>query len=1047
MPELIFGDINTHCTSESIQHNCCKLNDTQFIVTCVQTSNYQIRGTVYERDGLTLTEIYSAELGLSTETNRQTDICKVSDNLFAITSSSSSIARVSLFGWSGSAFVNYGIQYTGNDVADMVRVDQIEDNKIILVYKRTYPAQTARIYALCLTCNDGISLYAGTRYTPILVASCSYPDVKLISPGKIMIAYRTNYSVYGIFGIIGTIPSGIGSGGRVITFGSIYQLTSGNDSDCINISCQGDDKAIIVYNDITNNKGSAIACTINGTIITNGSSYNFNGDGQVELPVICRFLDEDNFVIAYSKITASGIGTALLCNVNWITYGLTFGSKLTFESGAVGGGITDYGLDILALNDVLFAINYQDDSDGDKGKIILGGLYLSAPTNVSIVEGFEQNTISWDSISGADTYNIYWEIDCYINEYFNNDLSNWSIYKLQGGEYVEIVSNKLKTELYDSISIGWDIIHDAAPPVDEFIVEVDLDTYTPSDNNNGHYIYFYVVDSYGGDADYAYIRYHVSGAGTTHNIRTNLVLDGSDNIADTTISGTPTKFRIERDGNTIEIYYYISTWVLVDSLDFGARASLLDYVQLSGIPNSGNGGITEFDNVLYWPDLKETGTKISGVTSPYNHTSLTKDQNYYYVVTAENLANESDASEQVVGVPFGLPSPPTGISVAGSSGQNIITFTTDPEATITNIYWDTSPIVTTGDNKISDVSSSYIHSSLDPSLMYYYILTSENVYGEGDPSSEYNDSPYPVTPTSVGASSGVEKNIIVWTGSLGADAYNIYWRTLPGVTKVNGTKISDVTSPYTHLGLTAFQTIYYVVTSEDEDGESNISSEVSATPYPPIAEGEEAIPQPPAYQYSILSTFSENTKDNLSKLFYPLVGTPTISGYNKVAGNLYNLYEELDFNSCLSDNSFDIEEVNSTSIKVTTGRCVIGGVCIDIKEDKILNVGDDDSYFSWVNVITGAGTIYVLIYYDYDYDAEVSDKRAYIGLMQKIDYGMLTTEERKYYCLLGAIKVNSSVEIISPLYYWDPDDTSQDRPYPNRFADGGWLDLPDEFIY
>ena len=67
--------------------------------------------------------------------------------------------------------------------------------------------------------------------------------------------------------------------------------------------------------------------------------------------------------------------------------------------------------------------------------------------------------------------------------------------------------------------------------------------------------------------------------------------------------------------------------------------------------------------------------------------------------------------------------------------------------------------------------------------------------------------------------------------------------------------------------------------------------------------------------------------------------------------------------------------------------------------------------------------------------------------MKKTDYTTLTTEEKKYYCFLGAIKVDSSVEIVTPLYYWDPDNVSQGRPHPKDFADGGWLDLPGEFIY
>lgn len=451
---------------------------------------------------------------------------------------------------------------------------------------------------------------------------------------------------------------------------------------------------------------------------------------------------------------------------------------------------------------------------------------------------------------------------------------------------------------------------------------------------------------------------------------------------------------------------------------------------------------------IYWlttsPVTKLTGTKITGATSPYDHTSLTKNQPYYYVVVAENETGEGADSSEVTATPFGTPDAPTSISVTKGGGENVITYTVDPEATQTHIYWGNSPGVTilTG-TKISDVSSPYTHASLDPSLTYYYILTSENVYGEGDPTSEYSDSPYPAIPTGVGVTAGIEKNVIEWTSVLGADSYNIYWRYTAGVTKVNGTKITGVTSPYTHSGLAPYVTVYYIVTAEDEDGESDISSEVSGQPAPPIGP---SIPQPPVDQYSILDVFSDNDFENVSKLTFHMIGTPPVTGYNKDILDLYDLYEDIDFNSCLTDDSFDIEEVSSTSVKVTTGRCVIGGVGIDIKRDTTLIINDEESYFDWVNAIAGAGTVYILAYYDSEYDAELEESLAYIGLMKKTDYTTLTTTEKKSYCFIGAIKINSSVEIITPLYYWDPDDTSQGRPHPKGFADGGWLDIPDEFI-
>lgn len=88
----------------------------------------------------------------------------------------------------------------------------------------------------------------------------------------------------------------------------------------------------------------------------------------------------------------------------------------------------------------------------------------------------------------------------------------------------------------------------------------------------------------------------------------------------------------------------------------------------------------------------------------------------------------------------------------------------------------------------------------------------------------------PSAPTGVAADAGDGQVTISWNAVTGADSYNLYWGTSPGVTKTTGTKITGVTSPYTHTGRTNGVTYYYVVTAENAYGESVESSEVSGTP-------------------------------------------------------------------------------------------------------------------------------------------------------------------------------------------------------------------------
>jgi fibronectin type 3 domain-containing protein len=68
-----------------------------------------------------------------------------------------------------------------------------------------------------------------------------------------------------------------------------------------------------------------------------------------------------------------------------------------------------------------------------------------------------------------------------------------------------------------------------------------------------------------------------------------------------------------------------------------------------------------------------------------------------------------------------------------------------------------------------------------------------------------------------------------WNEVPGAISYNIYASTSPGVTKLNGFKIRNVSSPLTIDRLQPGKTYYFVVTAITESGESEESKELSYT--------------------------------------------------------------------------------------------------------------------------------------------------------------------------------------------------------------------------
>jgi proprotein convertase subtilisin/kexin type 2 len=112
-------------------------------------------------------------------------------------------------------------------------------------------------------------------------------------------------------------------------------------------------------------------------------------------------------------------------------------------------------------------------------------------------------------------------------------------------------------------------------------------------------------------------------------------------------------------------------------------------------------------------------------------------------------------------------------------------------------------------------------------LIYALILSACGGGGNGSSMTQP-----PAMPTGVSARAGDSSNTISWASTSNADNYNIYWSTTAGVNKSTGTKIAHANNPQTHTGLTNGTTYFYVVTTLNGTTESDVSSEVSATPAP-----------------------------------------------------------------------------------------------------------------------------------------------------------------------------------------------------------------------
>ncbi|MBM4313122.1 MAG: hypothetical protein FJ122_04285 [Deltaproteobacteria bacterium] len=240
---------------------------------------------------------------------------------------------------------------------------------------------------------------------------------------------------------------------------------------------------------------------------------------------------------------------------------------------------------------------------------------------------------------------------------------------------------------------------------------------------------------------------------------------------------------------------------------------------------------------IYWSVTsgvtKTNGIRISGVHTPYTHTNLINDTRYYYIVTGVNAYGEGNASQEVSALPTrgNIPLPPTGLAAAAGKLEATLSWNAAAGAISYNIYWSTSSDVSsqTG-TKIEGAKSPYIHSGLNKETTYYYVVTAANGYGESEESDKASVTivtPVPPAPKGLKAEAGRFRATISWDAVVGATSYNIYWSTSSVISSQNGTKIADVKSPYTHLGLGEDTTYYYVATAVNEYGESEDSAKAS----------------------------------------------------------------------------------------------------------------------------------------------------------------------------------------------------------------------------
>ena len=288
-------------------------------------------------------------------------------------------------------------------------------------------------------------------------------------------------------------------------------------------------------------------------------------------------------------------------------------------------------------------------------------------------------------------------------------------------------------------------------------------------------------------------------------------------------------------------------------------------------------------------NIYRDGSKIA--TSPYpvyTDSGRTSGTSYVYEVEAlDGAGNVSAAkSNQSTGTPAlaadtSVPSTPAVLTATAVSASQI------------NLSWAASTdnvgvigyAIYRGAVKVAAVNgSTFSDTGLAAGTAYTYTVkavdSAMNYSLESNSSSATTQPGIPSSPAGIVATAGDGQATISWNAVSGATSYNLYWSTSSGVTKNSGTKVTGVTSPYTHSGRTNGATYYYVVTAVNLSGEGVESAQASATPVVSVEAGTHNASGTYTYD-STTSTMVWNTTS--TNFCGRTTGTQTMTGVNIAA--------------------------------------------------------------------------------------------------------------------------------------------------------------------
>ena len=247
------------------------------------------------------------------------------------------------------------VVFQTSNVDDMSTTFDSSNNKVVFVWNNSGSSCRAVVGTV-----SGTSISFGSAVVVNNAAAYSTAATFDSTNNKVVVAYRdSNNSNHGT-AKVGTVS------GTSISFGSAVVFQTSKVGFLTATFDSSNNKVVIAYMDDDNSDyGKAIVGTVSGTSISFGSAATFN-ENITQSNISAAYDDNaQKVIIAYSDGSDSSRGEAVVATVSGTS--ITFGSQVEFE-----GGIVKFISTVYDANAKKIVIAYQDDSDSDKGKLIVG---------------------------------------------------------------------------------------------------------------------------------------------------------------------------------------------------------------------------------------------------------------------------------------------------------------------------------------------------------------------------------------------------------------------------------------------------------------------------------------------------------------------------------------------------------------------------------------------------------------------------------------------------------------------------------------------------